>query len=191
LIGRKQIQKSTNTIKMNFSELLNDKSLKPKIRLETLSKWVLENPAKLDEFIDFAKKTKDPIKAGCIEAIEFATKTNPSIATGTCLQFVTLSLTEKAPRIKWESAKVIGNIAHMFPTGLDEAIKNLLVNTQHSGTVIRWSAAYALSQIIKIKTSWNHYLVPEIEDICRQEEKNGIRKIYLEALKKIRDPSLM
>jgi hypothetical protein len=171
---------------MNFLELLNDESLKPKEKIEILSKWILDNPAKVNELIDFAKTSKDPVKAGCIEAIEFATKIDPGIASLDCLQFVTMTLTAKAPRVKWESAKVIGNIAHLYPKALDEAIKNLLINTEHKGTVVRWSAAFALAQIIKLKTSWNIYLVSNIEDICRREEKNSIRKIYLEALKKIK-----
>ena len=89
--------------------------------------------------------------------------------------------------IKWESAKVVGNVAHHYPEKLDEAIGNLLVNSEHAGTVVRWSAAYALSQIIKIKTSRNKELIPTIESICEREEKNSIKKIYLEALKKSKE----
>ena len=171
---------------MDFQELLNNKSIKPKGKTETLSKWVIDNPKDIDKLIDFAKTSKDPVKATCIEAIEFATKNNPAIATLSCLAFVTKTLTEKAPRIKWESAKVVGNVSHLYPEKLDEAIGNLLVNSEHAGTVVRWSAAYALSQIIKIKTSRNKELIPTIESICEREEKNSIKKIYLEALKKVK-----
>jgi hypothetical protein len=171
---------------MDFQELLNDKSVKPKEKTETLSKWILDNPKKNDLLIDFSKSSKDPIKATCIESMEFATKSNPEIASLNCLDFVAKSLTEKAPRIKWESAKVIGNIAHLYPDNLDEAIKNLLVNSEHSGTVVRWSAAFALGQIIKIRTSQNKDLIPAIETICKREEKNSIKKIYLDALKKVK-----
>jgi HEAT repeat protein len=94
-------------------------------------------------------------------------------------------LTEKAPRVKWESAKVIGNIAHLYPDKLDDAIKNLLTNTEYDGTVVRWSAAFALGQIIKLKTKRNKILIPAIEAICKREEQNSIGKIYLDALKKV------
>ena len=94
-------------------------------------------------------------------------------------------MTEKAPRIKWESAKVVANISHLYPDKLDEAINNLLSNSEHSGTVVRWSAAFALGQIIKIKTSRNKDLISAIESICKREEKNSIKKIYLDALKKV------
>jgi hypothetical protein len=170
---------------MDFQELFSKKSLKPKEITETLSKWILDNPEKLNHLIDFAKTAKDPAKATCIEALEFATNSKPGIATSACLEFVSKTLAEKAPRVKWESARVVGNIAHLYPEHLDEAVKNLISNTGHPGTVVRWSAAFALGEIIKIKTARNKELIPIIESICNNEEKNSIKKIYLAALKKI------
>lgn len=169
---------------MNIAALLNDKVLKAKAQTEILSKWLLENPAQVDELLAAAGTFKDPAKATCIEALEFATKQVPGVANAHCLQFVTQTLTAKAPRVKWESAKVIGNIAHLFPDQLEEAIAHLLANADHEGTVVRWSAAFALGEIIKLKTAHNDLLVPAIEAICAREEKNSIRKIYLAALKK-------
>jgi hypothetical protein len=170
---------------MDFQIILNDKSIKPKEKTELLSKWILDNPDKQGELIEFAKTSKDPVKATCIEAFEFATKSKPEIADISCLEFVTKTLTEKAPRVRWESAKVIGNIAHLYPRNLDATIINLIINTEHAGTVVRWSAAYALGRIIKIKTKHNKELIPAIETICKREEKNSIRKIYLDALKSV------
>jgi hypothetical protein len=169
---------------MVFQTFLNDKTLKPTQKTELLCKWLTDHPSKLNELLDFAKPAKDPAKATCIEAIEFATKANPGIATSDCLAFVSKTLTEKAPRVKWESAKVIGNIAHLFPNELNEAIVNLLTNAEHTGTVVRWSAAFALGEIIKIKHARNTDLIPALEAICDNEEKNSIKKIYLTAIKK-------
>jgi hypothetical protein len=171
---------------MDFKELLNDKTKKPKEKTEQLSFWLSENPSELDRLIDFAKSSKDPVKATCIEAIEFATKGNPTIASESCFEFVISTLTEKAPRVKWESAKVIGNIAHLFPGLLDIAIKNLLINSRYEGTVVRWSAAFALGEILKLKTEYNIELLPTIDTIIVHEEKNSIKKIYLDALKKVK-----
>jgi len=171
---------------MDYQQLLNDKNVKSKDKTEALSKWVLNNPERLNELIDFAITSKDPVKATCIEALEFATKIKPETASLFCLDFVSKTLTEIAPRVKWESAKVIGNIAHLYPDHLGEAIKNLLVNSEHEGTVVRWSAALALGQILKIKAPLNKELIPAIESICKREEKNSIKKIYLDALKKVK-----
>jgi hypothetical protein len=169
---------------MTIKAILTDKQLKTKAKTEAISQLLLDNKIKIEEIIEVAKASKDADKATCIEAIEFATKQQPQIASLACLQFVTITLTEKAPRVKWESAKVMGNIAHLYPTKLNDAINNLLVNTEFSGTVVRWSAAFALGEIIKLKTKLNKDLVPALEEICSREEQNSIKKIYMAALKK-------
>ncbi len=169
---------------MDFLELLNDKSLKPKEKTETISQWIMMHPDKLNELIDFASTLKEAHKATCIEAMEYVTNTQPEISSLACLEFVAKNLAYKAPRVKWESARVIGNIAKLYPFQLDQAIKNLLINSEHDGTVVRWSTAFALGEIIKIKSQRNKDLIPAVEAICEREEKNSIRKIYLDALKK-------
>lgn len=169
---------------MNITDLLNDKSLKPKAKTETLSSWIIDNQIMVDELIEFAKTAKDPIKATCIEALEFVTKQNPSMANKNCFDFASESLQAKAPRVKWESARVIGNTAHLFPDNLNIALSNLLINTEHEGTVVRWSAAFALGEILKLKTNLNKELIPAFEAIMDREEKNSIKKIYLDAIKK-------
>lgn len=166
-----------------IEDILSDKQLKAKAKVESISRLLTTGKIMSDELIKVAKSSKDAENATCIEAIEFATKTNPEIATLPCLKFVIQTLTAEAPRVKWESAKVITNIAKLFPTKLDEAIKNLLVNTEYPGTVVRWSTAGALAAIIKLKTKHNQTLVPAIEAICKREEDNAIKKIYLKALK--------
>lgn len=171
---------------MNIAELLNDKSLKPKVKTETLSKWVLDKTISTDELLDFAKTAKDSPKATCIEALEFATRQDPSIASEKCLQYVSQTLAEKHPRVKWESAKVVGNIARMFPTKLDKAVDNLLTNSEHTGTVVRWSAAFALGEIAKLNTKLNKELLPAIDSIVKREERNSIKKVYEKALKEIK-----
>ncbi len=169
---------------MTIDELFQDKTIKPKEKTETISKWILDKSLPVDELIAFAEKQKDPAKATSIEAIEYATKQNPKIADETVLKFVTNTLTAKAPRIKWESAKVIGNIAHLYPEKLEKSISNLLDNTKHEGTVVRWSVAFALGEILKLNTKHNADLFSAIDTICEKEEKNSIKKIYLDAIKK-------
>lgn len=169
---------------MTVDELLKDKARKPKEKTETISNWILDKSLPLDELIAFAEKSKDPAKATCIEAMEYATRKSPDIADESMFSFVTETLTSKAPRIKWESAKVISNTAYLFPSKLETAIYNLLENTKHEGTVVRWSAAFALGEILKLKTKHNSKLLPAITRICEKEEKNSIKKIYLDAIKK-------
>lgn len=171
--------------KTKTESILNDRDLKPVKKVEALSNMLLAKEIELSDFIRIAGLAKDAAKASCIEALEYTTKTNPTFSTPECLEFVSGTLAEKAPRVKWESARVIGNIAHLYPGKLDIAIKNLLVNTEHSGTVVRWSAAFALGEIVKTNQEINKILLPAIVAICEKEEKNSIRKIYLSALKKV------
>lgn len=172
---------------MTVEELLKDKTKKAKEKVETISQWLLQGTLPIDELISVAEKSKDPEKATCIEAIEFATKQHPKLADEAVLSFVTKSLTEKAPRVKWESAKVIGNIAHLFPSKLNKPIANLLINTEYDGTVVRWATAYALGEILKLKTRHNKDLLPTIEAICDKEVENGVKKKYIDALKKTKN----
>ena len=169
---------------MMLAELLNDKTKKAKEKVETITKGLLDGSLPTDELLAFAEKAKDPEKATCIEAIEFATRQNPKIADESVFSYVTKTLIENAPRVKWESAKVVGNIAHLFPTKLKKAISNLLTNATHDGTVVRWAAAFALGEILKIHTKHNKDLLPAVDGICGKEQNNGVKKKYLDAIKK-------
>ena len=169
---------------MTIAELINDKTKKTKEKVEIISKWLSDGSLPTDELIVFAEKAKDPEKATCIEAIEFATRQNVKIADESVFAFVTKMLAENAPRVKWESAKVVGNIAHLFPTKLNKAISNLLANSDYDGIVVRWASAFALGEILKLKTKHNKDLLPAIETICDREQDNGVKKKYLDAIKK-------
>ena len=168
-----------------LASILSDKSTKPKEKTETICQLVSKKEISIKDLIAFASTSKDPHKATCIEALEFASKQEPKIVDTSAFDFVTKCLDEKAPRIKWEAAKVIGNTAHLFPSKLDKAISGLLANSEHTGTVVRWAAAFALGEIVKLKGKHNKDLIPALEAIILREEKNSIKKIYQAALKKI------
>ena len=51
---------------MDLSELLINKSIKPKVKTETVSQWLLEQKLSPADLISFAEKAKDPAKATCI-----------------------------------------------------------------------------------------------------------------------------
>ncbi|HTE23103.1 HEAT repeat domain-containing protein [Flavitalea sp.] len=170
---------------VNLEDLFKDKTVKTKAKTEILSSWIVDKKLSIKELLEFAEGAKDPVKATCIEGLEFATKQDPAIATKEVFQFVTDALKDKAPRVKWESAKVIGNTASLFAEELDKPIANLLVNTTHEGTVVRWSAAFALGEILKLNTRHNKKLLPTIESIISKEEQNSIKKIFLDSIKKM------
>ncbi|WKW46513.1 hypothetical protein P3875_00080 [Myroides sp. JBRI-B21084] len=170
---------------MTIEAFFNSKDYKPKEKTIIIGNWLLSESLLIDELIGFAENNKDSIKATCMEAAEFATKQNPEIATKDLFDFACVSLTEKVPRLKWESAKVIGNIAFLYPENLTKAIGNLLNNSSHAGTVVRWSVAFALCEILKLQTKHNIELIKKALVICEQEEKNSIKKIYSSCFKKM------
>jgi hypothetical protein len=176
-----------STSNVTIFELINDQSKKAKAKVETIGKSLSNNSLTTAQLIAFAEKANDTEKATCIEALEYATKQNPELADETVWVFVTKALTHDAPRVKWESAKVIANIAHRFSEKLDKAVGNLLVNSEHNGTVVRWATALALGEILKLKTKHNKELLPTIEAIYQREQDSGVKKKYLDALKKVKN----
>lgn len=169
-----------------IEEIFQDKTIKTKGKVSTIGEWLLKGELPIDELLVFAEKQKATDKATCIEAVEYATKKEAKIADENLLTYVSNALKDEEPRIKWESAKVIGNIAKLFPTQLDKAIKYLLPNAENTGTVVRWATAFALAEILKLKTENNKKLLPIIEQLCEKEEDNGVKKKYLDALKKVK-----
>lgn len=147
---------------------------------------MLKQEVTAEELLKTAGKLDDAAKATCIESLEYTTKKHPEFVTESCLKYLVKYLTETAPRVKWEAARVIANTAKNYPAKLNPAIKQLLVNTEDSGTVVRWATAFALAEIVKLKMPLNKDLVPAIEAILLREEDGGVKKKYVEALKKVR-----
>lgn len=171
---------------MTIEQVFEDRSIMAKAKAVQIGDWLLNNELQIEELLAFAETQKAVNKATCIEALEYATKRSPEIADETVFTFVTKALEEEEPRVKWESAKVIGNVAKLFSVQLDKAINNLLVNAENTGTVVRWATAYALAEIVKLKTESNKRLLPKMEALCENEEDNGVKKKYLDALKKLK-----
>lgn len=170
---------------MTIEEILADKQLKGKARVKAIGNGLLQRKVGVGELIKIAKDLEPSNKATCIEALEHAIRTDPAIGNAEVLNFLAEALADDAPRVKWESARAIGNIAHQFPTKLQKAVRNLLENAEHPGKVVRWSAAVALAEIVKLKTSQNKELVPAIESIMNRCEDESIKKIYRIGLKAV------
>ena len=164
--------------------IVDNKATKAKEKVMLLSDLLLNKKVTIDELVEKAKSQKDTIKATLIEAMEYASKTNAEIVNEKAFDFAIQSLKEDAPRIKWEAARVISNTAQLFPKLLNKAVVNLLVNTEHNGSVARWSAATALSKIISLNTPLNNELIPSADAIIQREEDNAVKKIYQQAIKK-------
>lgn len=174
---------------MTIEQVFQDKTIKAKGRVSTIGEWLMSGELPIDELVVYAEKQRATDKATCIEAVEYATKKLPTVADENLLFYVIDALKDDEPRVKWESAKVIGNIAKLYPTQLDKAINNLLANAENPGTVVRWATAYALAEILKLNTEYNKKLLSKIETLCEKEEDKGVKKKYNDALKRIKKGS--
>lgn len=168
---------------VELTQLFGDKTLKPKEKTEQLSLALSKAEVTMPELLEFVGTAKDPVKASCIEAIEWVTRKQPEITDVNCFHFLNEALTSKTPRIKWESARALANCIQQFPDQLEAVVVPLLENAEHPGTVVRWSAAHALAEIVKLKTALNKELLPALEQLAVKEEKNSIRKLYLAGMK--------
>ena len=146
-------------------EIVRCKGFKAKEKSNAIFRLLQESKIEIAELIKTAKSSKDSEKASCIEALEYYTKANPQNANVAILEFVSDSLKEKAPRIKWESASVIENIAPLFPLKLEHTILNLIANTENLGKVVRWSTAKALARILEIDSNDKTFLKAKIKAI--------------------------
>lgn len=166
-----------------LTTILKNKNLKAKEQVLVLAENILLTKISINDVVSYALNAKDAEKANCVEALEFVTKQQPNCLTEDAFNFIVDSLNHKAPRIKWESAKIIGNTISYHQNQIEKALVHLLLNTEHEGTVVRWSAAFALTEIYKLNSVFNKDLKPAIEAIVLREEKNSIRKIYTKVLK--------
>jgi hypothetical protein len=94
----------------------------------------------------------------------------------------------KAPRVRWGVPEAIGNMAAKYPDRASKAIPYILKNTtddKSNTTVIKWCAAFALSEIAKHNPKTRKQLLPIFDNIIKNEKNNGVRNVYIKALKAI------
>ncbi len=171
---------------MDIKEFFKNKSIKGIEKVKQLTNAIANKEITIEDIKDVCKTLKDAEIAYCMEAIEAVTNSNPEISNIEYLKLASSYINSKSNSLKRESARLIGNIAMLYPNDLDKPIKSLLNNANDNGTVVRWSAAYALSRIIILPEYANSKLYNQLVEICEKEEKNSIKNIYLKAFKKLK-----
>jgi hypothetical protein len=169
---------------MNILDEIRKSDKKPKELNAFIAKLILEKKPSGENFADALSSGSDSERGTCVEALEYATQTNPDIAKPYIASVISC-LKDKAPRVKWEASRVIGNVSKVLPKETGEAVSGLLVNTMDKGTVVRWSTAFALSEIAKHNDKLRASLIMKINEIVKKEQNNGVKNVYLKALKVI------
>ena len=169
---------------MEIKDILSRKDIKPSAKTLLLGEAITMEEITINQVLLYVQTAKEPAQATCMEALEIGSKHKPALVTPACMKWVKTSLSAKASRLQWESAKVVANCIHLYPAETEAVIHLLCINAEQGGTVVRWSAAAALKQIALLNTSHRNSLLILLEQLQAAEEKNSIRKIYAEAIKK-------
>jgi HEAT repeat protein len=155
---------------------------KPKERELLLVTYLREQPAALEQLLDYYPMATKSEKGTCMSALAAISIDNPRFVIPH-LDFVFAQISADAPRIKWEASEIVARVAAEFPDGAAEAVPALIENTSDEGTVVRWSTAYALTEIAKSHPASRDKLIPLFRELVTGETKNGVRKLYEKALK--------
>ncbi len=155
---------------------------KPKQKVIDLAGYIQQDPGRINELKEYADAAKDSEKGACLSALALISKDHPEYMKGH-IQWIVGLINHKAPRVKWESSEIIANISPAFPEEAKKGIPYLMKNVHNEGTVVKWSAAYGLTEIAKYNPKTRKELVPFFEKVIKKETNNGVKNVYLKAMK--------
>ncbi|MFZ5433983.1 MAG: hypothetical protein ACOZB3_09450 [Calditrichota bacterium] len=165
-----------------IKELLNSK-IKPKEKTIRLSELLQNDTQLIAEMLENFRHFTASEQGTCLSALTIIAQDNPK-SLGTHLDFIIARLGDKPPRVKWEAGEIVGYLAREFPQQVTPAIPALLANTREDGTVVRWSAAFALTEIAKYNSQSHRQLVPFFKKSA-DTETGGVKTLYVKALKQL------
>jgi hypothetical protein len=159
-------------------------NIKPKEKVDKITNIIIEDHIKISELIEHFKKGTDVEKGTYATVLKQVSATNPEIIEP-YLDVLFEYITYKANRVKWGVPETIGNLAEKYPHRVEKAIPGLLENTKDKSTVVRWCAAYALSRIMLFNLDRQVELLDHINQLIAEEKNNGVKNVYLKAMKQI------
>jgi hypothetical protein len=164
-----------------IAEIRNWKG-KPKELVAFLTESIEKDQKLFSQLIEILKSGSDVEKGTAADVMKHVSKDKPEIVAPYIDDLVDY-INYKAPRVKWGVPETIGNLAQNYPAEVESAVPKLLVNTEDKSTVVRWCAAFALTEIAKSNPAIRKELGSKIEEIVENEENNGVKNVYLKALR--------
>jgi len=158
---------------------------KPKELVTFLTESIEKDGKLFSQLIEILKSGSDVEKGTAADVMKHVSKNKPQIVAPYIDDIVDY-INYKAPRVKWGVPEAIGNLAQKYPNQVKKAIPKLLKNTEDKSTVVRWCAAFALTEIAKNNPIARKELEPKIEELAKNENNNGVKNVYLKALKTIK-----
>ena len=180
------ICKFSLTMEKTMDEIKNilKSKIKPKEKVSKLADELAKGSILPDDLIEYYFSCPKAEKGHCIEAIELMTKSKPELGIS-YIDFVIEQINHENPSVKREASRVVANMVVICKNKMELAIPLLLKNTKDEGTVVRWSAAYALSEIAIQCENLAPILKEVFKKIISTEPNNGVKNIYVKCLKKI------
>ena len=132
----------------------------------------------LAQLFEILKTGSDVEKGTAAEVMKFVSKDNPELMVA-YIDVLIDYIDYKAPRVRWGCPESIGNLAQKYPDEVEKAIPKLMDNLMDKSTVVRWCAAYTLSEIIRSNEEARGELVPRIEEMLNREQNTGVKNVYL------------
>jgi hypothetical protein len=171
---------------MEIEQILRSK-LKPKEKQTELVEAVISMKIDVRDFVLFFESASDVDKGTCADVMKHVSKSDPALFIP-YIDILIGYIIYKAPRVKWGIPEAIGNMAKDFPEKTERAIPFLLQNISddvQNTTVIRWCSAFALGEIAKYNAATRRHLIPVFEKAVLEENNNGVRNVFVKALKSI------
>ncbi|MBU0528871.1 hypothetical protein KKF86_03835 [bacterium] len=163
--------------------LVSDKKHKEKVTL--ITEKVGSDKKLVAQLFELLKNGSDVEKGTAAEVMKFVSKEKPELV----IQYIDVLIEYidyKAPRVKWGCPESIGNIAKKYPEKVEKAIPNLFKNLKDKSTVVRWCAAFALTEIAKYNSNKQKELAMKFHELIETEKNNGVKNVYIKALKEIK-----
>jgi hypothetical protein len=160
---------------------------KPREKATLLIEDVCSGEISMAELMRFLEEGSDVDKGSCADALKHISERRPELLRPH-IDFLISFVNSRAPRVKWGIPEAIGNLAKHYPRRVAPAVLCLLRNTvenEGNPTVIRWCAAYALSEIVKHNEDVRKGLLPKLRKLAEEETNNGVKGVYMRAFKTI------
>lgn len=169
----------------SLQEIMSSK-MKHKEQVAIMTDKAVRDKKVLAQVCDLLRTGTDVEKGTAAEVLKFVSHDNPDMM----VEYVDLLIEYidyKAPRVKWGCPESLGNLAKKYPHEVEKAIPKLIKNLEDKSTVVRWCAAYALTEIAIYNPEKQAGLVERFQDLIKTEQNNGVRNVYLKALKAIKE----
>jgi hypothetical protein len=166
-----------------IQEIMSSK-IREKEKVAIMSEMAKRDEDALAQLFEILRTGSDMQKGTAATVMKFVAEETPDIMVpyiDTLIEYINY----KAPKVRWGCPEAIGYIAQQYPHEVEKAIPKLLENLKDKSTVVRWCAAFALTEIAKHNLEKQKELVGIIQELTIKEQNNGVRNVFVKALKDI------